>query len=121
MYGITSTAEQMFPGTAPGASSTQAVSITYVPNPPVAPVNLNNLSFGNNTGGSLFPGQGVNQVTKMATTSGITSLQPLISFESDVHQSPTSVVPEPGSYTYMLLGLGLSVVGIAGKWRKNRA
>ena len=32
-----------------------------------------------------------------------------------------TLIPEPGSYSYMLVGLGFSLVGISGKWIKKRA
>jgi len=116
---ISSTIEQMLPGTNPPGN--QAATITYTGG--VGPLTVNNTSLtgGNLTAVAVVPS--LTTLTKTITTAGITSAQPVVSFESDIHQtaSQPSGIPEPGTYSYMLLGLGLSVVGMSGKWRKKRA
>jgi hypothetical protein len=111
---ITSTAEQMFPGTTPPGN--QAIAVAYTA--PAEPgVNLNNLTFGGNTGGSAFAG--ISTLTKTATTSGITAAQPIISWESDVHETPASAVPEP--VTLMAMGTGLLALSFLCSRRRRNA
>jgi len=45
----------------------------------------------------------------------------LNSFYNELAVMQNSGVPEPTSYTYMLVGLGFSIVGISGRWMKKRA
>ena len=65
---------------------------------------LNNLTFGGNTNGSLIS-PGVTTLTQLATSSGLTLAQPLLSLEMDVRQTMTSMVPEPAMLSLMSIGL----------------
>lgn len=101
---ITSTAEQLLAGTGPPGT----VSISVAESAGPSPVLISNASFGANTNGSTIA-PGVLTLTKSATATGISSSNPLLSFESDVRQ--TNTIPEPG--TFLLLGgalLGLSAL-----------
>jgi hypothetical protein len=109
---ITSTESQMFPGTAP--PSTQAFSIAESAGP--TPVLLDNLTFGGNTNGSLIS-PGVTTLTTLATSSGITRLQPILSLEMDVRQSST-VIPEPAMLP--LMGIGLLGLGFLRRHRAHK-
>jgi len=100
---ITSTAEQMFAGTAPGAGQTHVISVAMSTGP--TPIVLNNLTFAGNTNGSTFGG--VPTFTKMVMATGLSASQSLLSFESDVRESS---VPEP--MTLSMMGLGLLGLGV---------
>jgi hypothetical protein len=109
---ITSTESQLFPGTAPPGA--QAFSIAESAGP--TPVLLDNLTFGGNTNGSLIS-PGVTTLTQIATSSGITGSQPLLSLQMDVRQSST-VIPEPAMLP--LMGIGLLGLGLKGRRRAQK-
>jgi hypothetical protein len=101
---ITSSQEQIFAGNPPPGPVTVSVAETAG----ISPIIVSNASFGNNTNGDAFTG--VLSLTETATTSAITSLVPLLSFESDVRQTSVSSVPEPA--TFGLIGISLLSLGL---------
>jgi hypothetical protein len=109
---ITSSEEQLFPGTAPAGA--QAISVAVSAGP--TPILINNLTFAGNTNGNVIS-PGVTTLTKTATSSGISSAQPLLDFESDVRQSQ-SFIPEPA--TLSLMGISLVVLGFIGRRRAQK-
>ena len=98
---ITSTFEQLNAGQLP--PTPQSVTVAYSPGT-IAPISLNNLTFAGNTGGATFAG--ITAMSKNVSTVGISATSPLISFESDIHET---VIPEP--VTLSLMGAGLLALG----------
>jgi hypothetical protein len=98
---ITSVEEQMFAGPVPPS----ALSISIAESAGGTPTIINNSSLAANTGGDSF--SGVPTLTKLATSSAITSADPLVSFESDIRETNTPITGSPEPATLSLIGLGL--------------
>jgi hypothetical protein len=102
--------EQQFPATQPVGPQAISVIETAVPSIPGSPVMLNNATLGGNTNDAFVP-SGVVSISKDATTSGLSTAFPLLSFQSDVRE----IVPEPVTLSLMGISLlGLSFIG----WRR---
>jgi hypothetical protein len=114
IYAITSPGEQLFAGTGPPGS--QAISVNVGVGTP-STILFNNTTFAGNTGGNVIS-PGVLTLTKTATSSGITNLAPLLSFDSDVRQTITTTIPEP--VTLSLVGISLLGLGYMGRRRGHK-
>jgi hypothetical protein len=101
--------EQIFPGTAPVSMQAMSVVETSNGSPATQTVSLSNLALGDTTGLASF--SGATAVMKMATASGISSTQPLLSFQSRLTETLVTV-PEPMTFSLVgicVLGLGIMV------------
>ena len=104
---------QIFPGTAP--SGTQAMSVVDTSNgsPASQTISLNNLTLAGTIGEAFF--SGTTSVTTVATSSGISAAQPLLSYQTRVTEQ---VVPEPTAAS--LIGIGLLSLGFVRRRHQGR-
>jgi hypothetical protein len=110
---IVSDTEQINSGTTAPGPQKGSVALT-----PGGIVNMNNILVANETGQVIYS-PGVSEVTKLATIGGLSGSAPLVSFESDIHESMgVSAVGEPP--TGILLGAGLIGVGFLTRRRAVR-
>jgi hypothetical protein len=98
--------EQIFPGTVPPGTQAASVALTSNGSPSSTVISLDNMMLGNTIGDAFFTGS--TSITKLATVTGISPSQPLLSFQSRVTEAVT-VVPEP--LTFSLMGIGLLSLG----------
>lgn len=102
---IVNSEHQIFPGTAPPGTQGMSVVDTSNGTPGSETTSLNNLTLAGTIGLATF--SGATTITTMATSSGITATQPLLSYQSRVTEA---VSPEPITFSLMgisLLGLGM--------------